>query len=115
MSDFKDWKQKKHAKDWLLYPENIGVRLSIDETAFTNGDLYTILTNKSAKGRTEHLIKKGVKKPAILSTPPHITVGKDRKKGFLNALKKYNIPANNDFILHINEKKRYSPTNCQTF
>ena len=54
---------------------------------------------------TEHLIKKGVKKPAILSTPPHITVGKDREKGFLNALKKYNIPANNDFILHINEKK----------
>ena len=68
MSDFKDWKQKKHAKDWLLYPENIGVRLSIDETAFTNGDLYTILTNKSAKGKKGTLVAmiKGTKSDEII-------------------------------------------------
>jgi len=68
LSDFKDWKQKKHAKDWLLYPENIGVRLSIDETAFTNGDLYTILTNKSAKGKKGTLVAmiKGTKSDEII-------------------------------------------------
>ena len=35
----------------LLYPENIGENLSLDETCLSNGDVYTILTNKAAKGR----------------------------------------------------------------
>jgi len=29
----------------------MGTRLSIDETALSNGELYTIVTNKEAKGR----------------------------------------------------------------
>jgi hypothetical protein len=33
--------------------ENLGKRLSIDETALSNGELYTILTNKAAKGKKE--------------------------------------------------------------
>ncbi|MCQ8757630.1 transposase, partial [Escherichia coli] len=49
-SGFKDWKQRGHAKKWLLYPENLGSHLSIDETSLSHGELYTILTNKSAKG-----------------------------------------------------------------
>jgi hypothetical protein len=44
---------KPHAKDWLIFPENLGKRLSIDETALSNGELYTILTNKAAKEK-EH-------------------------------------------------------------
>lgn len=51
LSDFNQWDQKPHAKEWLLYPENIGEYLSIDETAYTKGELYTVLTNKSAKGK----------------------------------------------------------------
>jgi len=39
-----------------LYPENIGENLSIDETAFTNGELYTIVTNKAAKGKKGTLL-----------------------------------------------------------
>jgi transposase len=50
-SDFKTWNQKSHAKDWLLFAKNLGSNLSLDETAFSNGDLYTILTNKKATGR----------------------------------------------------------------
>lgn len=30
---------------------NMGTHLSIDETSLSNGELYTILTNKAAKGR----------------------------------------------------------------
>jgi transposase len=56
LSDFKDWKQKKHAKKWLIYPENIGPYLSIDETALSKGELYTIITNKEAKGRKGALV-----------------------------------------------------------
>ena len=39
-----------------MYPENIGENLSIDETAFTNGELYTIVTNKAAKGKKGTLL-----------------------------------------------------------
>lgn len=49
-SGFKDWDQRRHAKKWLLFPQNIGSHLSIDETSLSRGELYTILTNKAAKG-----------------------------------------------------------------
>jgi len=51
LSNFKDWTQLGHAKQWLLFPENIGAHLSMDETSLSNGELYTIVTNKSAKGK----------------------------------------------------------------
>ncbi|WP_449403993.1 ISAon1 family transposase [Flavobacterium cheongpyeongense] len=51
LSDFKVWDQISHAKKWLLFPQNIGKRLSIDETSLSNGELYTVITNKSGKGR----------------------------------------------------------------
>ena len=35
----------------MLFPDNIGNQLSIDETSLSNGELYTILSNKAAKGR----------------------------------------------------------------
>lgn len=51
LSDYKIWDQKEHAHKWVLFPSNIGPRLSIDETSLSNGELYTILTNKDAKGK----------------------------------------------------------------
>jgi transposase len=50
LSDFQSWPQRTHAKKWLLYPENLGPQLSIDETSLSRGELYTILTNKAVKG-----------------------------------------------------------------
>ena len=52
----------------MLYPDNIGEHLSIDETAFTNGDLYTILSNKSGKGKKGTLVAmiKGTKSDNVL-------------------------------------------------
>jgi len=51
LSDFKCWEAKEHAQQWLVFPENIGEYLSIDETSISQGELYTIVTNKAAKGR----------------------------------------------------------------
>ena len=51
LSDYQTWDQKGHASKWILFPENIGSKLSIDETSLSNGELYTILTNKAAKGK----------------------------------------------------------------
>jgi hypothetical protein len=42
---------KNTRKRMADFPENIGKRLSIDETSLSNGELYTILTNKAAKGK----------------------------------------------------------------
>jgi len=63
ISDFKEWKAKVHAQEYLIYPKNITKHLSIDETAFTNGDLYTIVTSKKAKGKKGSIVAiiKGVK------------------------------------------------------
>lgn len=56
LSDYNQWDQREHAEDYILYPENIGKQLSIDETALSNGELYTILTNKKAKGKKGCLV-----------------------------------------------------------
>lgn len=48
--------QKGHAKEWILFPENMGQNLSLDETSLSNGELYTILTNKAGKGGKGSLI-----------------------------------------------------------
>ena len=50
MSGFNDWDQLDHADEWLFFEENIGKRMSIDEVAVSNGELYTIITNKNARG-----------------------------------------------------------------
>jgi len=56
LSGFRQWDQLEHSEEWLLYPENIGERLSIDETAISNGELYTIITNKAAHGKKGALV-----------------------------------------------------------
>lgn len=50
LSGYHDWNQKDHADKWILFENNLGLSLSIDEVAVTKGELYTILTNKAAKG-----------------------------------------------------------------
>jgi hypothetical protein len=68
LSDFKAWDQKEYAKEWLLFAHNLGSHLSLDETAFSNGDLYTILTNKKAKGKKGALVAmvKGTKAETVV-------------------------------------------------
>lgn len=81
LSDFNTWEQKKHAEDWMLFPENIGEYLSIDETSLSNGELYTILTNKSAKGKKGVLIAiiKGTTAETVISIINTIPKGIRRK------------------------------------
>ena len=68
MSDFNSWSQKNHATKWLLFSKNLGTHLSLDETAFSNGDLYTIITNKSAKGKKGAIVAmiKGTKAEVVV-------------------------------------------------
>lgn len=56
MSDYRQWPQLDHAEGYILFPENIGADLSLDETCLSNGDVYTVLTNKEARGRHGALV-----------------------------------------------------------
>jgi transposase len=56
LSDFKKWDQLKHANSYLLFPKNLGKHLSLDETSLSRGELYTVLTNKSAKGKSGTIV-----------------------------------------------------------
>jgi transposase len=56
ISGFHSWDQKAHAENWLLFAENLGEKLSIDETAVSKDELYTIITNKQAKGGKKSLL-----------------------------------------------------------
>lgn len=51
----------------MLFPENIGRHLSIDEVAITNGELWTVLTNKAKHGKNGALVAmvEGTKSSAI--------------------------------------------------
>ena len=40
-----------HAEEWIVFPRNISPFLTIDETSLSRGELYTIVTNKLAKGK----------------------------------------------------------------
>lgn len=64
-----------------MFPNNIGSHLSLDETAFSNGDLYTILTNKKAKGRKGAIVAmvKGTKAEVVIKIL-HKIQSKQRKK-----------------------------------
>jgi len=68
LSDYKEWEQLEHAEEWLLFEENIGPYLSIDETSLSNGELYTILTNKEAQGKRKSIVAmvKGVRSQDVI-------------------------------------------------
>lgn len=68
ISNYKDWDQKSHAEDYVLFPENLSTELSLDEVALSDGELYTVLTSKKAKGRKGSIIAiiKGTKSEIVI-------------------------------------------------
>lgn len=81
ISNYKDWDQKEHAADWMVFPENISSRLTIDETSLSNGELYTIVTNKAAKGRKGTIVAmvKGTQTEQIVAVLDKIPEGLRRR------------------------------------
>jgi transposase len=56
ISDFRSWIEKAAPYECVLYKQNMGEYLSIDETTLSQGELYTIVTNKEAKGKRRSLV-----------------------------------------------------------
>jgi transposase len=78
ISGFKQWDQLKHAEEYLIYPENIGQYLSIDEVCLSKGELYTYVTNKNGKGKKGTLVAsiKGTKSQDIIAVLERIPLEK---------------------------------------
>ena len=55
LSGYDDWEQKEHAGEWVLLEQNMGERLSIDETMLHH-DLFTFLSNKDGHCKKGTLI-----------------------------------------------------------
>jgi transposase len=56
LSEFRQWEYCHDAYKGLVFPENLGPYLSIDETSLSHGELYTVVTNKAAKGKKGTLV-----------------------------------------------------------
>lgn len=50
ISDYRTWDQLEHAEEYMFFPSNFGKDMSLDETSLSNGEVYTIRTNKAAHG-----------------------------------------------------------------
>jgi hypothetical protein len=55
LSGYRNW-EEVHARDWLVFPNNIGPNLAVDKTALSNEDLYTIVTNRDRHGREKSFV-----------------------------------------------------------
>lgn len=77
-SGFKDWEQSGHAEDYLIFPENTGPHLSIDEVSLSQGELYTFVTNKNGRGKKGSLVAsiKGTLAKDIISVLNKISLEK---------------------------------------
>ena len=62
----------------MIYPQNIGENLGIDELSLSKGELYTFVTNKSGKGKKKTLVAviKGTKSQDIIDVLNKIPLDK---------------------------------------
>lgn len=67
-----------HASDWILYKENMGSVVCIDETSLSCGELYTVVTNAAGHGKRGTLIAmiKGTDADAVISVLEKIGLNK---------------------------------------
>lgn len=81
LSCFHQWEERGHADRYLIFPENIGTHLSIDETCLSYDELYTMVTNKAAKGRkgTIVAIVKGTSAETVIEYLQKISLSKRNK------------------------------------
>lgn len=78
LSNFPTWDQLCHAEDYILFKKNISSRISIDETCLSRGEVYTVVTSKSAHGGRGSLIAmiRGTSSEEVVPVLQKISYGK---------------------------------------
>ena len=79
LSGYREWPELSYAEEWLVFPENLGESLCIDETAPSNGELYTVVTNRASRGGKGSLVAiiRGVSADAV--TEALMRIDRDRR------------------------------------
>jgi len=65
-----------------------------------NTDRVVVDDYSGAFSAVEYMIQSGCKRIAFYSSPVHLEISKNRKNGYLDALRKYNLPIDNN-IIHV--------------
>ena len=78
ISGFEDWEWRNVAEAYVLFEENLGTRLSIDETCLSQDEVYTIVTNKDGHGKKGTLVAmvKGTKSEDVIMVLRKMSAGK---------------------------------------
>lgn len=78
LSGYREWSEFSHAEEWLVFPENMGESICIDETAPSNGELYTVVSNRASHGGRGTIIAmvKGVMADTVIEALMRIDEGK---------------------------------------
>jgi transposase len=68
LSGYRVWSQITHCEEWILYSQNIGEHLCLDEISLSGGELYTVLPNGSKRTQKGSLIAmiKGVRSEEVI-------------------------------------------------
>ncbi|MGL6177876.1 MAG: hypothetical protein ACRC13_01395 [Tannerellaceae bacterium] len=56
LSGYREWSELSHADEWLVFPLNIGESICTDETSISDGEQYSIITNRASRGRSGSII-----------------------------------------------------------
>lgn len=77
-SDYRQWKQLGLADEYILYPQNIGPNIAIDESSLSCGELYTFVTNRDAHGGKGALVAaiRGTKSETVIAVLEKIPLAK---------------------------------------
>jgi LacI family transcriptional regulator len=81
-----------------------GIPVVMFDRVFDKVNTHKVVVNdyRGAFLATEHLIKEGFTKIAHFTISKHLSITRNRLKGFKDALKKHNVELNKDWIIHCN-------------
>ncbi|HRX01432.1 MAG TPA: transposase [Cyclobacteriaceae bacterium] len=101
LSGYWQWNQLDHAEQWILFEDNMGEKLSIDEVALSEGELYTVVTNTEAHTQKGSLVAmvQGTRSQEVTALLQQIPRGKreEVKEITLDLAKNMELIAENSF------------------
>jgi len=92
-----------HKYDHFLKLKNNGIPLVVFDRDCPGLEVDKVLVDDydGAFQAVDYLIQSGCKKVAHLGGPPNLSTTNHRLQGYLDALKKNNMPVNDSYILHV--------------
>lgn len=101
-------KETEERDDYRHFDEliRIGIPLVMFDRVVDTIDCNKVIADDvgGAFQATEHLIQNGCSTIALITTPDYMVVGKERKQGYLKALKEYGINFREELVIKVNHE-----------